>query len=493
MKKKQLPVYLLCLLCMPLITGCGAAAGTGGSGTAGTEAAVTASEPESPTETESTETPESGEESASEEEPESSGEEMPEMITAEFLLERFYAQDNMAALSFRGETVVDMEFTNPGTSEKMSQKFFAEFYRDGKNDHVLGNYSFMDGQAADFEYYSMGSIKYAYDSQTAEWLRDDSSGSFTSGRMIPRVSADALTLGVTKDQYIVEGPTDCHELFNINQSYLPVSALYSEGMEGEGEVTFAFDQETLNLESFRMDLSGVMKQFLVRKIARQWEEDESAVSGVIEVREGRMEMREISDQPGEPIALSEEAKGARWADGRNDELEEKLGVRLSDYIVFDFKEEYKKFSLKGKDFVLGELVLEDLMKSGDYTVFEDKKGLVLEDGEMDYIPILFDGRKNLLDVTIQNTSGGELPAEKCTVCGIDFYPNEKAPFDFRIAGLGPEATLEDIVSVLGNPTYGGQDEDMGQNIFKWFAEKETITFSFMTEDGTLCWAGIDME
>lgn len=526
--KKIFAIVIALAMCMSLIAGCGSSkqetkvvsettAQAADTAAASAEAAATEA---APAEAAATETP------AATEAPE-------EEVTAESLLHGFYeTAEDLDAAAYHMLIDMDMVMMMFGTENATRSAMDFDVTSKGNNVHMIGTMvsETSEGkESSEVESYVMeedGSyVTYSYDKDNNTWTKTPTEQAVISRQMIPTLDASLFKLETVnengKEQYKVSADIELNELINNSGEGMGtlLSGLSNMGIEeltGSAAVAYYFNKETKALEAVKIDMAEAFKEMFSTMIASLIEmfgdslEGEEGSEGSeangsasaeetpavdysalfsIELNKFAIELTDIQLEGIEDIVLPEAAKDAIVTESTGlfddteaaaDEEEQELSVELAS--SFEFKDDYYKFTYDGKDFEINKTTFGEIQDKTGVDPGDDYKGVKVAAGETTSVDIYPDDDSfDSVSFLLLNTSEEEKELKDCVVYG---YSNSITGSKDKVAGLSLGSTIEEIIAVLGNPTYGYESEYYKS--YDWSSSNsQSLSFTFGEEAGAV--------
>ena len=430
-------------------------------------------------------------------------------VTAESLMEQLKAdQDYFDAVSCT--MTAEMNMSVMGAESKGSMSLEAQ--TSGKNSSMKGktdSVSYGESDSREIEQYILAQgedyVIYVKNPETMEWEKSTVRTTDLSGSMIPMPDPSGFTLETVKEngkeQYKVTGEVGLDELLDSAGASLGMilGELFGMGMEelqGSVSAAYYFDPDTKALERVDMDMTEAFDQTfktimnsLFGELGGEEEGGGNPPEALVRVDTFTARLENIVTGVREEIVLPETAKEAvvieedpfetfeTSEEDEKDYTREMLSVDIED--SFEFKDEYLNFTFSGKDFRINQTTVGEVLKATGIELDEMYQGRLVRAGDTDSADSYFDNY-DYVSFAVVNTGDKELPIEDCTLYGISMTVSDNR--DCRIAGLGIGSTLEEILSVLGNPTTGYESEHYRS--YSWEAENySSLSFSLGEEDG----------
>lgn len=440
-----------------------------------------------------------------------------EDVTAESLLNGYYdAAADIEKIAFNMKLNADIFMAAMGQESAVKMSMDVEFKTDGENSYMKGsmeNESDGEKETSEVEQYIIQEdgkqVTYSYDADLESWSKYESDGATITKELIPVVNPSGLTLDDSGDQYVVSGPVDMGELMeNAGETF---SELFSglvgaidSGLAGAADLEFRFNKETKALESVTMDMASVLEDTFKAMLSGLFADSEAQLSeedmaSLFELKINSFELivDDINIDDSIEIVLPDDAKGADKTEepddgellpGVTDDSEE-LSIELAD--SFEFKEEYKNVFYNGHEYQVDKMTIADFLKDNKLELEEDYKDVVVEAGNSDFGMTYLNDDFDSITFFVRNTSDKDLPITECSLYCIEFSIANDPSIEFGVAGVKSGATIDDIIAVLGNPTYGYESDYY--STYSWQDEDwNSLTFGFSFESKTITSANVSL-
>ncbi len=438
--------------------------------------------------------------------------------TAESLLNAYYeTAKDLQSISFDMDMNMEMGMDIMGMSQEVKVNMNVKGDAYGDNAYMTGKMEMVNGEetetqeveqyviAEDGKYYS-----YSYDKETDSWSKTDTQASVISKEMIPELDPALFTLAEEGGEYKLTGTVNLQELLDNMSDQMAgmmegVGAMGIDTATGTAEIEYYFSKDTNELTRVKIDMAEAIEQMFKDSFSSMMESYSSEETGElnleINVENFFFELSNIELNKGKEIVLPEEAKSAVESEsaegllpGMTDETsetsatsetstassseEEELSVELAE--TFEFKDEYKEFTLNGNEYKAGETVLGDLLKDNSLELEEEYQDRVVNADDTDYCTAYLDDSFDYLSFTVYNPDNEPKDMAECVIYSVSISSEEAA--DFTVAGLKLGCTMEEAMAALGNPTYGYESEYYSS--YSWESEEwSAINLSLSPIDG----------
>ncbi len=430
-------------------------------------------------------------------------------VTAESLLNGYFdSAKDIKALAFVMSMDVAMHLAMAGEDMNVTMTMDVDFQTDGENSYMVGSMksdSYGEKEESSVDQYVMLEdgeyVTYSYDKDSDSWSRYSSNAPGVSQELIPTVDPSGFKLEEDGNQYKVSGSVDIMKM--VEDSGETYNTLFGDFLGstggtivGDANVEYRFNKETQALESVNIDMAQALEdtfRSLLEALFSMSDEDDDSSADldvsvddlVVEVPSFTLNLSNISTDDSIKIVLPEAAKGAVETENKEEEDllggggdEDELSIELAD--SFDFKDEYKNFSYEGHEYNLDTITIGDFLKDNKgLALDEESAGKLIPADETEYTAIYINDDYDYITFLVRNDSKEEKPIEECSLFGIEFSIDDP-DIDFKVAGIGRDATLDDIIEAIGSPTYGYEGDYF--RTYSWESDDwETLAFGFSGE------------
>ena len=514
MKMRKLFAVLTALaLCVSMIAGCGSSAEE-------TKVTPQAEETAAASASETQEASAAAEETAAATETPAATEEPAEEVTAESLMNGYFDSiSDIQSMSFDMVMGMAMSVTLFEENTDVSMNMDIDFASYGDNAYMIGTMesdSYGEQTSESMEQYIMSEgdtyVVYSRDADTDSWSKYTSEEMTISKDFVPQLDPADFELETVNEngteQYKASGEVDLQKMVesmgeSFGELFSGIAGADSESLTGTASVAYYFNKDTKVLEAVHIDMAKAVEDMframfegLLGSLSSLGEEDSEETetpdyssSFEISVSDFKVNLDSILINQGKEIVLPDAAKEAEEDDDADDffgitddtddgeEENEELSVELAD--TFEFKDEYLNFSYKGAEFKANETTVSDFLAATGLELDGDYEGITLEQGDINLAVVTLDTEYyDSITFFVKNEGEETIDVTDSLIYGVQFTIEAEAAPEYSVAGLTPEATLDDLIAALGNPTYG-YESDFYQS-YAWESEDySSVSVSFV--------------